>query len=78
MPKPRIESNPRIMMGQPVVAGTRVTVELILDKLAAGETTQQILQAHSCLIEGDIRAALNFAAESLRADVLYPIHGPTA
>jgi uncharacterized protein (DUF433 family) len=41
-----IRSDPSIMMGKPVVAGTRITVELILEKLAAGETTEQILAAH--------------------------------
>jgi uncharacterized protein (DUF433 family) len=41
-----VQSNPKIMMGKPVIAGTRITVELILQKLAAGETTEQILDAH--------------------------------
>ncbi len=41
-----IQSNPNIMMGKPVVAGTRITVELILEKLAAGDTLEQILEAH--------------------------------
>ncbi len=62
-------------MGKPVVAGTRITVELILDKLAAGESIEQILSAHSRLTEEGIRAALAFAAEALRADVVYPIAG---
>ncbi len=67
-----IISNPDIMMGKPVVAGTRITVELILDKLAAGETADQILEAHSRLTMDSIQAALKFAAEALRADVIYP------
>ena len=46
MKKKWIVSNPKVMMGKPVIAGTRITVELILDKLAAGETVEQILQAH--------------------------------
>ncbi len=41
-----IETNPAVMMGKPVVAGTRITVELVLEKLAAGETVEQILDAH--------------------------------
>ena len=41
-----IQSEPSIMMGKPVVAGTRITVELILEKLAAGETIDEILDAH--------------------------------
>ncbi|MBM4166223.1 MAG: DUF433 domain-containing protein [Ignavibacteria bacterium] len=68
-----IQSNPNVMMGKPVIAGTRITVELILEKLAAGETVEQILKAHPRLTEEGIRAAMAFAAESLRADVIYPI-----
>jgi uncharacterized protein (DUF433 family) len=68
-----ITSNPAIMMGKPVIAGTRITVELILDKLAAGETPEQILKAHTRLTPEAIQAALAFAAEALRADVVYPI-----
>lgn len=41
-----IVSNPKVMMGKPVITGTRITVELILEKLAAGETEEEILQAH--------------------------------
>lgn len=67
-----IQSNPDVMMGKPVIAGTRITVELILEKLAAGETMDQILEAHPRLTEEAIRAALAFAAEALRADVVYP------
>lgn len=59
-----IESHPKIMMGKPVVAGTRITVESILDKLAAGETKEQILAAHPCLSEPAIAAALAFAAQA--------------
>ena len=43
---PLIESNPAVMMGMPVVRGTRITVEHILEKLAAGETIDQLLEAH--------------------------------
>lgn len=68
-----ITSDPAIMMGKPVVSGTRITVELILEKLAAGETVEQILSAHPHLTEEGIRAALAFAAEALRADVVYPV-----
>ena len=68
-----VVSNPSVMMGKPVIAGTRVTVELILEKLAAGETVEQILDAHPRLTREGIQAALAFAAEALRADVIYPI-----
>ena len=52
-----IVSDPRVMMGKPVIAGTRITVELILEKLAAGETTEQILAAHPRLTPAAISAA---------------------
>ncbi len=67
-----ITSDPSVMMGKPVIAGTRIPVELILEKLAAGETIQQILAEHPLLTEESIRAAIAFAAEALRADVVYP------
>ncbi len=73
-----IVSDPNIMMGKPVVAGTRITVELILEKLAAGETVEQILEAHPRLTREAIQAALKFAAEAMRADVVYPIPGTAA
>ena len=73
-----IVSDPNVMMGKPVVSGTRITVELILEKLAAGETVDQILDAHPRLTRGAIQAALAFAAEALRADVVYPIAEPAA
>ncbi|MGD9260680.1 MAG: DUF433 domain-containing protein [Desulfobacterales bacterium] len=69
----QIISDPAIMMGKPIIAGTRITVELILEKLAAGETTEQILDAHPRLTREAIREALAFAAKALRADVVYPI-----
>ena len=68
-----IVSNSKVMMGKPVIAGTRITVELILEKLAAGETAEQILDAHPRLTREAIQAALAFAREALRADVVYPL-----
>ena len=68
-----VVSNPGVMMGKPVIAGTRITVELILEKLAVGETVEQILDAHPRLNQDAVRAALAFAADALRADVIYPL-----
>jgi uncharacterized protein (DUF433 family) len=62
-----IESDPSVMMGKPVVAGTRITVELILEKLAAGESMEQLIEAHPRLTKEAIYAALEFAAQSLHA-----------
>ena len=70
--KPLIVSDPNVMMGKPVIAGTRITVELLLEKLAAGETIEQLLEAHPRLTRESIQAALAFASEALRADVVYP------
>ena len=68
-----IQSDPEIMMGKPVIAGTRITVELILEKLAAGESIKRIIEEHPRISEERIRAALAFASAALRADVVYPI-----
>jgi len=62
-----IVSSPHVMMGKPVIAGTRITVESILEKLAAGEAVEQILDAHPRLTENGVRFALGFAANALRA-----------
>ena len=68
-----VPSDRAVMMGKPVITGTRITVELILEKLAAGETVPQLLDAHPRLTSDAIQAALAFAAQALRADVQYPI-----
>ncbi len=60
-----IHSDPAVMMGKPVIIGTRITVELILEKLAAGETVDQIIEAHPRLIKESILAALDYAARNL-------------
>ena len=67
-----IISDPQIMMGKPIIAGTRITVELILEKLSAGEAFEQILDEHPEITREAINAALSFAAEALKADVIYP------
>ena len=68
-----VVSDPGIMMGKPVIAGTRITVESILERLAAGETMEAIVSSHPRLTEEAVREALAFAAAALRADVTYPI-----
>jgi uncharacterized protein (DUF433 family) len=61
-----IQSDPSVLMGKPVVVGTRITVELILEKLAAGETIEQLLEAHPRLTKDAVLAALAYAAEAVR------------
>ena len=71
MAETMIASNPAVMMGKSVVAGTRITVELILAKLAASETIEVLLESHPRLTRDGVRAALAFAARALKADVVY-------
>lgn len=56
-----IEINPKIMFGKPVIAGTRIPVEIILEKLEVGQTIKEILKDYPNLTEEDIKAALAFA-----------------
>jgi uncharacterized protein (DUF433 family) len=67
-----IHSDPNVMMGKPVVTGTRITVESLLERLGAGETIEDLLAAHPHLTREATNAALRFAADALRADVVYP------
>lgn len=73
-----IESKPNIMMGKPVIAGTRITVECILERLGAGEAIETIVAEHPRLTRESVLAAVEFAARALRADVIYPASGNAA
>lgn len=73
MEMPLITSDPAVMMGKPVIAGTRITVELILRKLGAGESVEQILDSHPRITREGVLAALRFAAEALGAEVVRPV-----
>jgi uncharacterized protein (DUF433 family) len=68
-----IVSDPKTMMGKPVVRGTRITVESIVERLGSGESIETILQAHPRLTREGVLAAIKFAAEALKADVVYPL-----
>lgn len=61
----RVEINPDIMQGKPVISGTRIPVELLLRKLAEGATTEDLLDAYPGLSSDDVRAALEYAADTL-------------
>jgi uncharacterized protein (DUF433 family) len=61
---PMIVSDPHVMMGKPVVAGTRITVEFILEKLASGESIEQVVDAHPRLTREGVRAALGSCGHS--------------
>jgi uncharacterized protein (DUF433 family) len=61
----RIEINPQVMMGKPVIRGTPIPVELILRKLAEGETETELLEDYPHLTSEDIRAAIAYGAASV-------------
>ena len=67
-----ITSDPKVALGKAVVAGTRITVEHILERLGEGESVDDLLEAHPRLTREGIQAALTYAANVLRSDVLYP------
>lgn len=66
----RIARDPKIMMGKPVIAGTRIIVEAILEDLSDGMSIAQVLEAYEGLVETDVRAALDYAARYLREEGL--------
>jgi uncharacterized protein (DUF433 family) len=70
MSEPLIVSDPAVLLGKPVIAGSRITVELILEKLGSGESIEQLLESHPRLTREAVLAALRFAAQALRADVV--------
>ena len=61
----RIEVNPEIMLGKPVIRGTRVTVELLLRKLSEGATEEELLEAYPHLTRDDIKAAIAYGADTV-------------
>jgi uncharacterized protein (DUF433 family) len=64
-----IEINPKIMMGKPVIKGTRITVEQILEQLSVSKSIEDILDSHPHLTIDKIHAALAFAAEFIRGEL---------
>jgi uncharacterized protein (DUF433 family) len=69
----RIEVNPEALNGKPVVRGTRLAVEFIVDLLANGWTEQDILQNYPILTVAEIRACLGYASARLQAERVYPL-----
>ena len=73
----RIQMDPNVMLGKPVIRGTRVTVELILRKLSDGATESELVDAYPRLTPEDIRAALAYAADNVAHEetlTLKPAH----
>jgi uncharacterized protein (DUF433 family) len=69
----RITTNPKVMAGKPIIKGTRLTVEYILNLLAHGATVAEILEEYEGLVEADIRACLLFASRSLESTNFMPL-----
>ena len=66
----RIEINPAVMLGKPVIRGTRIPVEIIVRKLSEGATETDLLDAYPRLTKPDIRAALAYAADTLAHETI--------
>jgi uncharacterized protein (DUF433 family) len=69
----RIVSDPKVMLGKPVIEGTRLTVEMILEELGAGTSTEELLDAHPNLTREGVQAALAYAAAVIRNDEVLPL-----
>lgn len=66
-----ISSDPAILYGKPAIRGTRIGVDLILEKLSAGQTIEKLLQAYPHLNEAQILACLAFAADKIKNEIVY-------
>ena len=73
-----IHSDPEILLGKPVVKGTRLSVEFILGLFAEGWTEQQVLENYPTLTTESIKAVFAFAADCMREESLYTIPAGTA
>jgi len=70
----RIAVDPKVLVGKPIVRGTRIAVEFVVDLLAQGWTEEQILENYPGLSREDIRACLQYASEVLKSESVYPAH----
>ncbi len=68
-----IVSDPTILLGKPVVKGTRISVELVIERLSHGETFDQIMESYPNLSRESILACLSYASASLKSEVEYPL-----
>jgi uncharacterized protein (DUF433 family) len=68
-----ITSNPNILFGKPAIKNTRISVELILDELAGGTSIEELLEEYPHLTRESVYAAIAFAADTLRREVVYPL-----
>jgi len=70
-PEDRIEVNPKVMLGKPVIRGTRITVQAIVEKLGAGASVEEVLESYPELAREDVRAALQYAARALGSEEIH-------
>lgn len=68
-----ITSNPNILFGKPAIKNTRISVELVLDELAGGTSIEELLKEYPHLTRESVYAAIAFAADTLRREVVYPL-----
>ena len=66
-----IHTDSKVLLGKPVIRGTRISVELILNKLAGGETVEQILESYPHLAKKHINACLAYAADTIRNETTF-------
>jgi uncharacterized protein (DUF433 family) len=69
----RIEAKPGVLSGKPVIEGTRISVELVLDFLASGATVEELLKDYPHITREDILACVAYAADTLRSERVYPV-----
>lgn len=72
----RIAVDPAVLVGKPVIRGTRLAIEFIIDLLAQGWPEAEILRNYPGLTHEDIQACLNYASSVLRAEAVYPLTVP--
>ena len=71
--KNHIEVNPNVLVGKPVIKGTRISVELILDRFADGWTMETVLESYPHLSRDDVLAAIAFAAELFKEETFIAV-----
>jgi uncharacterized protein (DUF433 family) len=69
----RIVVNPKVMVGKPIIRGTRISVDAIIRRLAEGLSLREILEEYPSLMEEDVKAALAYAARVLAGEEVVPI-----
>jgi uncharacterized protein (DUF433 family) len=69
----RISLDPKVLVGKPVIKGTRISVEFVMELLANGWTREQILKNYPHLTEADIQAVLHYATETVKQEHVYPL-----